>query len=112
MVSIVHETHKIIGKYMMLEFVETWIPKSEMINLLLFQIWIWDLHWIDHNITASMALSKKKKKLINDYLYQNIVMKIIKENFNYFPTLEKRPFHSSKEKVEILQFPGEVDCGE
>ena len=39
-------------------------------------------------------------------------MKIIKQNFNYFPTLEKRPFLITKKAVEILQFPGEVDCGE
>lgn len=39
-------------------------------------------------------------------------MRIIKQNFKYFPTLVKKPFHSTKEEVEIQQFPGEVDCGE
>ena len=38
-------------------------------------------------------------------------MRIIKQNFKYFPTLEKRPFHSTKEEAEFQPFPGEVDCG-
>lgn len=39
-------------------------------------------------------------------------MRIIKQNFKYFPPLKKRPFHTTKKEVKIQQFLGEVDCGE
>ena len=65
----------------------------------------------DLSITSQLALTLSKK-LINYYLYQNTVMRIIKQNFKYLPILEKRPFHSTKEEAEFQQFPGEVDCGE
>lgn len=88
------------------------ILKSEKINLLLIQIRIWGPHWFGHIITANTGSIRKKKKLVNYYPYQNTVMRIIKQNFKYFPPLKKRPFHTTKKEVKIQQFLGEVDCGE